>query len=167
MHPYTQRYKFFYSPMVRDSRVTRESLDARNKRVATFFDAADGVKIPPSPQLAWQTVRAVARFAPLDAGLAQLHDAAKLAALAPAERAARAARAPAAAELPPACTVCAGKGGEGAPLLVCTRCKAAVYCSVKCQRDDWPTHKAGCDAEVAVPGAAGAAAAAPAVADLD
>ena len=32
--------------------------------------------------------------------------------------------------------------------LNCNRCKSALYCSVDCQRKDWPRHKPKCDAMV-------------------
>lgn len=39
-----------------------------------------------------------------------------------------------------ACAKC-GKAGNS---LRCARCRRVVYCSKKCQREDWKTHKPGC-----------------------
>ena len=40
------------------------------------------------------------------------------------------------------CTVC---GARGHPTLMqCSKCKKVKYCSVKCQRGDWKTHKPRC-----------------------
>ena len=41
------------------------------------------------------------------------------------------------------CQVC-GQGALGRRLLRCSRCKRAFYCSVDCQKQDWPRHKATC-----------------------
>ena len=53
----------------------------------------------------------------------------------------RAAAAPPPSEPPRVCSAC-GKAGGGR--LRCSRCKKAWYCSVACQKQDWPSHKAGC-----------------------
>jgi len=37
------------------------------------------------------------------------------------------------------CWVC-GKPNS----MKCSKCKAAAYCSVECQRTDWPSHKTKC-----------------------
>ncbi|KAI9022058.1 hypothetical protein DFJ74DRAFT_110528 [Hyaloraphidium curvatum] len=37
--------------------------------------------------------------------------------------------------------------GAGTPLLRCSRCKKARYCSQKCQQAHWKAHKGGCRAE--------------------
>jgi hypothetical protein len=39
---------------------------------------------------------------------------------------------------------CAQCGTEAVKLMVCTRCRAASYCSGKCQKLHYPAHKAGC-----------------------
>lgn len=38
------------------------------------------------------------------------------------------------------CQICGNKG----KLLQCARCHDAYYCSVECQKKDWPSHKNGC-----------------------
>jgi radical SAM protein with 4Fe4S-binding SPASM domain len=38
-----------------------------------------------------------------------------------------------------------------AKLNKCGRCRAVAYCSVACQKDDWPRHKAVCTASAAKP----------------
>ena len=42
-----------------------------------------------------------------------------------------------------ACDHCRRGGGENAPSF-CGRCRSRVYCSVECQRANWPSHKAQC-----------------------
>ena len=44
------------------------------------------------------------------------------------------------------CRVCAAVVGTGgvARLLHCGRCQSEPYCSTRCQRKDWPTHKLVC-----------------------
>ena len=39
------------------------------------------------------------------------------------------------------CSVGSSKGGR---LSLCSACHGVVYCSLKCQREDWPRHKAAC-----------------------
>lgn len=41
------------------------------------------------------------------------------------------------------CLVCGG-GQEDEDLRRCSGCRSAVYCSRKCQRDDWRVHKREC-----------------------
>ena len=42
------------------------------------------------------------------------------------------------------CRVC-GKGGRvGVAVMICKRCKTAIYCSAECQRADWRSHKREC-----------------------
>lgn len=45
------------------------------------------------------------------------------------------------------CQVC-GKTGAGPngdkPLKKCSKCQQVFYCSVECQKKDWPTHKLVC-----------------------
>jgi hypothetical protein len=36
----------------------------------------------------------------------------------------------------------------------CGRCKSVAYCSVACQRADWPAHKAACQCKIVVNGIA-------------
>ncbi|KAL1702043.1 hypothetical protein EV121DRAFT_210862 [Schizophyllum commune] len=43
-----------------------------------------------------------------------------------------------------ACEVCLGKPSEAVPLQRCSSCRAKFYCSSKCQRKDWKTHKMDC-----------------------
>jgi len=40
------------------------------------------------------------------------------------------------------CVVC----GKTEQTKQCGRCNARTYCSEKCQKGDWPTHKAACKA---------------------
>ncbi len=45
-----------------------------------------------------------------------------------------------------ACAVCqATTGKSGAKLLRCSKCKSRWYCSRKCQKKDWKTHKKPCE----------------------
>jgi hypothetical protein len=39
---------------------------------------------------------------------------------------------------------CAPCGSTAGKLMACTRCRAASYCSGKCQKLHYPAHKAGC-----------------------
>jgi hypothetical protein len=57
------------------------------------------------------------------------------------------AAAPAPAATAPGCSQCGTTGGK---LLACTRCRAASYCSIACQRLHYPSHVAGCRAAAAV-----------------
>ncbi|KAK7755038.1 hypothetical protein SLS62_002853 [Diatrype stigma] len=45
------------------------------------------------------------------------------------------------------CAVCDKAGGEGIEIKKCGRCKSRAFCSVACQRQDWPSHKAACNAQ--------------------
>ncbi len=49
---------------------------------------------------------------------------------------------------PPAVAVaaCAQCGTTSGKLMACTRCRAASYCSGKCQKLHYPAHKEGCRA---------------------
>ncbi len=42
------------------------------------------------------------------------------------------------------CESCAKSGTADEPLLQCSRCKTARYCSPACQRAHWPKHKLAC-----------------------
>lgn len=114
-------YKFFWGPAQREAHATTGSMVERNAAVAALFEvgaksgtpetlaaaaaAAAAARVKrrsggggasagsSAVQLPWQTVRGVARFAPLDAGMAALHDPAKLLAIAVSEHAERALRA--------------------------------------------------------------------------
>ena len=44
----------------------------------------------------------------------------------------------------PLCRNCQKQQSGTVPLKRCTACKHVFYCSVNCQRDDWPRHKAEC-----------------------
>ena len=44
---------------------------------------------------------------------------------------------------------CAQCGTTAGKLMACTRCRAASYCSGKCQKLHYPAHKAGCRAAAA------------------
>ncbi len=46
---------------------------------------------------------------------------------------------------PPCCRVC-GRAASGCRIVRCSRCKSpgARYCSVECQREDWPEHRSAC-----------------------
>ncbi len=57
--------------------------------------------------------------------------------------AAFAAAAPVAAVAAAGCAQCGTTAGK---LMACTRCRAASYCSGKCQKLHYPAHKAGCRA---------------------
>lgn len=43
-----------------------------------------------------------------------------------------------------AANICAGCGQRAVGLRACSRCRAAYYCSVACQRRAWPQHKRVC-----------------------
>lgn len=43
-----------------------------------------------------------------------------------------------------ACNSCGTAAGPKQKLSVCSRCKRAWYCSAKCQKNDWKTHKPSC-----------------------
>ncbi|KAI1257256.1 hypothetical protein MGN70_000296 [Eutypa lata] len=45
------------------------------------------------------------------------------------------------------CAVCDKASGEGVEIKQCGRCKSRGFCSVACQRQDWPSHKAACNAQ--------------------
>jgi len=47
------------------------------------------------------------------------------------------------------CQVCGKRAGATIRLSTCTRCKAAKYCSVLCQKKAWPAHKSVCIRPVA------------------
>ncbi|KAF8309755.1 hypothetical protein DL93DRAFT_1702815 [Clavulina sp. PMI_390] len=48
----------------------------------------------------------------------------------------------------PKCAVCGSAWSiDGQALQVCSGCRNITYCSRKCQRSDWPTHKAPCKAQ--------------------
>jgi hypothetical protein len=49
---------------------------------------------------------------------------------------------------------CAQCGTTAGKLMACTRCRAASYCSGKCQKLHYPAHKVGCRAAAAA-GSAG------------
>ena len=49
---------------------------------------------------------------------------------------------------PAATAGCAQCGTTAGKLMACTRCRAASYCSGKCQKLHYPAHKAGCRAAV-------------------
>ena len=56
------------------------------------------------------------------------------------------AAAPAAAAAAGAAAGCAQCGTRAGKLMACTRCRAASYCSARCQKLHYPAHKAGCRA---------------------
>ena len=56
-------------------------------------------------------------------------------------------------------TGCAQCGSTAGKLMACTRCRAASYCSGKCQKLHYPAHKVGCRAAAAAAGVAGRGAA--------
>ncbi|KAI5888185.1 uncharacterized protein SCHCODRAFT_02512163 [Schizophyllum commune H4-8] len=43
-----------------------------------------------------------------------------------------------------ACEFCLGKPSEAVPLQRCSSCRAKFYCSSRCQKKDWRTHKMNC-----------------------
>ncbi|OJJ49490.1 hypothetical protein ASPZODRAFT_14206 [Penicilliopsis zonata CBS 506.65] len=45
-----------------------------------------------------------------------------------------------------ACATCGFSPSVDSELKRCARCKARYYCSVNCQKGDWPTHKQSCRA---------------------
>ena len=49
---------------------------------------------------------------------------------------------------------CAQCGTSAVKLMQCTRCRAASYCSSKCQKLHYPAHKAGCRAAASAAAAA-------------
>ena len=42
------------------------------------------------------------------------------------------------------CQKTGGGPNEDKPLKKCSRCHEVFYCSVECQKKDWPTHKQVC-----------------------
>ena len=42
------------------------------------------------------------------------------------------------------CMICHAVADPGKKFKMCQQCRSVRYCSVKCQRDDWPEHKAEC-----------------------
>jgi hypothetical protein len=52
-----------------------------------------------------------------------------------------------ATELVEDCVVCFKKPLPGKAFKKCGRCRARPYCSLECQRADWPTHKLSCVSE--------------------
>ena len=133
-YPYRGRntYENFWGPALREVRSTDASLARRDAavRMAEEAAAAEGrgevvvaagsegggggaPKVTWSvkrPELAWSTVRGIARFAPWDAGLATLHNVKRLAALVDAEAAARAGVGAAAGGHP--CGACGKEGSK-------------------------------------------------------
>lgn len=49
-------------------------------------------------------------------------------------------------DVPETCANCSAHASATHRLSICTRCRAARYCSEKCQRAAWPAHKAACAA---------------------
>lgn len=67
-----------------------------------------------------------------------------IAATAAAEVAAELKKAPEDTKIEYLCSNCGNPGTEKKPLKKCTQCRCNEYCSRKCQKADWPKHKAGC-----------------------
>ena len=42
------------------------------------------------------------------------------------------------------CYVCMKRGNLGTEVFLCSQCRTIVYCSKKCQKKHWPSHKANC-----------------------
>lgn len=49
--------------------------------------------------------------------------------------------------------VCSYCAAVGVSVRVCSGCKATTYCSVACQKKDWPNHKLACGQAKAAPAA--------------
>ncbi len=65
------------------------------------------------------------------------------------------AAAPAVVTAPARAAGCAQCGTTAGKLMACTRCRAASYCSGKCQKAHYAAHKAGCRAAGAGAGSPG------------
>jgi hypothetical protein len=57
----------------------------------------------------------------------------------------------------PGCLSCGGHRRGGLPLMRCSRCREAAYCSVSCQKEDYPSHRLSCSshAPAALPAPSG------------